>query len=782
MKNNSNLKLQSKASTLISLKSKLGKNINIPELIKIKKIYFREKNKSLLIKKIIKKFNNQQIIIRSSAIDEDLENSSNAGRYDSFVVNSSNIKDLNNGILKVLKKLKSNNDEIIFQKYLSKPDISGVIFTKDINTNAPYYVINFDRSGKTDLVTSGKKNLSQQTLNILRNYKLIPAEFVKLINVVKKIEQVFKKDRLDIEFAIKKNKVYIFQVRNLKKNYTIDEKLFYSATVNLKKKIEKIKKINPNLSGLTTVLSNMSDWNPAEMIGAKCTNMSFSIYSELITNDVWSKQRDEYGYKNVYPNRLMIDFAGSPYIDLRTDFNSFLPKNLSKQIEKKSVNYFIDKIKSHKELHDKIEFQIIPTCFNFSLKKKIKRFLSIKETNLYYYRLKNITESLIINKNSKFYMDISKVKYLEEKLKLYRKNKSNPIQNIFFITNLCKEFGTLPFAGIARSAFIATVILRDLVKYNCITNSELNDFYGSVNTVTCKFNNNLYRLKKKKISKNIFLKNFGHLRPSTYSITSKNYRDGFDIYFSNIKDIKLKRIKKFKLNSSKEKSINELLKKNDLKFDAKKLFKFAKLAIHEREYSKYIFTKAINEIFINLKYLSRELKLNYVDLEYLSINTILQAYNNLSVSKLSSIIKSEINLNKKLFNISKEIKLPDVIVNKEDVFIHYETKTNTNFITEKNIFGKVKILTNKLMINNRINLDHFIVFIENADPGFDFIFSYKIKGLITKYGGSNSHMAIRCMELGIPAAIGVGEKKYNFYSSKNEVEINCSRKTIKVFN
>ena len=30
-------------------------------------------------------------------------------------------------------------------------------------------------------------------------------------------------------------------------------------------------------------------------------------------------------------------------------------------------------------------------------------------------------------------------------------------------------------------------------------------------------------------------------------------------------------------------------------------------------------------------------------------------------------------------------------------------------------------------------------------------------------------MAIRCMELGIPAAIGVGEK-HNFYSSKNEVE------------
>ena len=32
--------------------------------------------------------------------------------------------------------------------------------------------------------------------------------------------------------------------------------------------------------------------------------------------------------------------------------------------------------------------------------------------------------------------------------------------------------------------------------------------------------------------------------------------------------------------------------------------------------------------------------------------------------------------------------------------------------------------------------------------------------LITKYGGANSHMAIRCSELNIPAAIGVGEKNF----------------------
>ena len=61
---------------------------------------------------------------------------------------------------------------------------------------------------------------------------------------------------------------------------------------------------------------------------------------------------------------------------------------------------------------------------------------------------------------------------------------------------------------------------------------------------------------------------------------------------------------------------------------------------------------------------------------------------------------------------------------------------------------------------NSIPLCDKIVIIEGADPGFDWIFSQKIAGLITKYGGANSHMAIRCAEFSIPAAIGCGEQPF----------------------
>ena len=64
--------------------------------------------------------------------------------------------------------------------------------------------------------------------------------------------------------------------------------------------------------------------------------------------------------------------------------------------------------------------------------------------------------------------------------------------------------------------------------------------------------------------------------------------------------------------------------------------------------------------------------------------------------------------------------------------------------------------------------------IENADPGFDFIFNYPIKGLITKFGGSNSHMAIRCAEFDLPAAIGCGEQIFESLIKSNiRVKLNC---------
>ena len=98
-----------------------------------------------------------------------------------------------------------------------------------------------------------------------------------------------------------------------------------------------------------------------------------------------------------------------------------------------------------------------------------------------------------------------------------------------------------------------------------------------------------------------------------------------------------------------------------------------------------------------------------------------------------------------------------------------------NFIGKQTIRGKITYIDSQSKLNS-VSLNHKIILIENADPGFDWLFNFNIRGLITKFGGANSHMAIRCNELKVPAAIGVGEKIFEDLQNCEQLILNCSIK------
>ena len=368
---------------------------------------------------------------------------------------------------------------------------------------------------------------------IFKDTKKIPTKFRELIRILKILEKKFKNDRLDVEFCIKKNKVYILQSRPLlgtKKK--ISSSKIKEIIVNLEKKFLKVISPTKNLLGSTTILSNMSDWNPAEMIGSKPYKLASSLYSTLITNNVWSLQRSNYGYKDVNPSILMLDMSGNAYIDVRTDLNSFLPKNLSNVVSEKIVNNSINKLKKNKNYHDKIEFNIIDTCYNLSISKNKYNFLSKKERNEYYESLRNLTNKII--KDKYLYKDLDNINLLEEKIIEIKKTKLSHIQKIYYLMDDCKKYGTLAFAGIARCAFISKSILDSLVESKVLDKKKLNDFYLSVQTISKNINNEYIEALKYNNFKN-FLKKYGHLRPSTYSISVKNYTENYKNISNNIK-------------------------------------------------------------------------------------------------------------------------------------------------------------------------------------------------------------------------------------------------------
>lgn len=85
-------------------------------------------------------------------------------------------------------------------------------------------------------------------------------------------------------------------------------------------------------------------------------------------------------------------------------------------------------------------------------------------------------------------------------------------------------------------------------------------------------------------------------------------------------------------------------------------------------------------------------------------------------------------------------------------------------------------------MSKSLNLKNKIIIIEQADPGYDWIFLHGIAGLITKYGGTNSHMAIRCAELAVPAAIGCGDQLFKKLKKTNFIDLDCFSKKIKLIN
>ena len=746
----------------------LEKNISIP------KIYFFNKgkylkNKKFIINEIKKKFK-AKFIIRSSSLSEDNVNYTNAGKFDSFVIQNFFDNEVRHKIDIIISKFKNKNDQIFIQDYIDNVDLSGVIFTREPSSNSPYYVINYDKSGFTNKITSGSYEKTAKTSITSKNKFYLNKKFIKLINLAQKLENFYDCESLDIEFAKKGEKWFLFQCRKLPiRKPQIKDSAIFSSLTNISKKIIKIKKILPKLHGSTTYLSNMSDWNPAEMIGVKPKPLAISLYAELITNKVWSQQRKDYHYKDVSPNILMHNLGGSPYIDLRTDFNSFLPRKLNEKLSKKYINMYLNKIKKNKNLHDKIEFNLIPTCYDLNL---IDRNIYAKS---YINELKFLTNNLINNGSKILEDEIKKNKLLDLEINKIENSNLSHIQKIFFLVEETKKNGTLPFAGIARLAFITTKILYSIKDIKLLDEYELQSIFNSVNSITKYINHDLKKLKKKKITKKIFFKKYGHVRPSTYSITSKNFIEGYDLYFSNIKPIKLKPHKK-ELIFKNEKKINTLFKKENISISFKQFISFFKKTVEAREQSKFHFTKGVDRIFTNLIKLGNEVSLKRDDLEYLDIGFILYAYNNLSMIKLKNTLNKNIKSEKISYSILSKVKLPDFISVPNDVYNFEILNAKGNYIGSEKILGKVEYISSLKKI---AKLKNKIIFIENADPGYDFIFAHNIKGLVTKYGGANSHMALRCLELKIPAIIGIGINEFEYYKNQNSVEIDCIQKKIK---
>ena len=151
--------ISTKANTLLALQG-LVKTATIEDIL-IVNIGELTDDPSSVLQRIQGKFGHKKIVVRSSSRGEDNFDTSNAGHYESILgVTADNDEELLGALNSVKNSYSKDgnpdpNEQILVQTQTNDIKYSGVIFTKDIQKNRPYYVINYDNSGLTDTVTGG---------------------------------------------------------------------------------------------------------------------------------------------------------------------------------------------------------------------------------------------------------------------------------------------------------------------------------------------------------------------------------------------------------------------------------------------------------------------------------------------------------------------------------------------------------------------------------------------------------------------------------------------------
>ena len=366
---------------------------------------------------------------------------------------------------------------------------------------------------------------------------------------------------------------------------------------------------------------------------------------------------------------------------------------------------------------------------------------------------------------------MNKSRILDNKFKAIVNSDLSLIDKIYWLIKDVKRYGTLPFAGVARASFNAVQILKSFVYENIINDDEYNSFLNTLNTISKQLSKDINNLNKKE-----FIKIYGHLRPGTYDIISPRYDEFYDTYFRNKNNQNQSKKNSFKFSKTQKNKINRLIIKNKLDTNFKELIIFIKESIEGREYIKFKFTNHLSQILKYIEELGKKFDIDKKELAFLDIKKITELYSVLDHRDLKETLKTDIEKNKKFYKHTKALKLPGVIVNQKDIYNFFLEDNEPNFITLNRV--KSTVVSEDYILKKIVRGK--IICIKSADPGYDYLFSKNIGGLITCYGGSNSHMAIRCAELGIPAVIGCGEKAFSLYSTSTNLEIDAVNKKVTI--
>lgn len=735
-----------------------------------------------------------RVAVRSSAQSEDRQSSSMAGAFLTRLdVDSTNVSEVAAAVDAVVKAMTGNpRDQVLVQPMLHDVAVAGVILSYDLTHGAPYYVLSFDdETGATDAVTAGRGIYKS-----LMVYRDAPPAYVqsprvaRFLALIREIEALSEGAPVDVEFALTRaGELVLLQARRIACTdswHPVTERRVARQLVFLDNHLRDAAAPRAGLLGSRSILGVMPDWNPAELIGLNPRPLAASLYRQLITRSVWREARAFMGYRTLPNAELMLLLNGRPYIDTRASFNSLLPQEVDANTGTQLVDAWLERLEHHPELHDKIEFEIASTCLEFDFQRGFRArypdLLSSMQLRAYAGALARLTRD---NVSLAPQATLARAQRMVDALvELNRQprpaSNASPHRHLLEAVDrldACKRNGTFAFAVIARHAFIAEALLRSARDRGALDDTRLAQFKRGIRTVTGSMLRQYDAVCRGLLDRSEFLGRFGHLRPGTYDITSRRYDERADLFGEPLSEC-LEDCEPFALRQAERSGLAKLLSEVGLDHLAPDdLLAYAGQAIAGREEAKFVFTRTLSDVLQLLTRWGELQGLSRDDLSFVSWPAIETSLIEPLTDHADRHFRALADQGRHAVEEASAIKLSHLLRGPRDIYVATLHRSEPNFVG----IGSASAALVEIDAHTPTTVDLYrkIVCVENADPGFDWIFTKGPCALVTKFGGVNSHMAIRCAELGLPAAIGCGEQTYLRLRQAGAAEIDCAARMLR---
>jgi phosphohistidine swiveling domain-containing protein len=740
------------------------------------------------------------LIVRSSALGEDGAAWSLAGHYASVpdVIGPAALRGAIETVFASYGAPLADDEKVLVQPMLRDVVASGVATSREVGSGRPYIVVNTSLSADTSVVTAGRSNDTEVCYHFRGALAEPPGRCGAVVRLLREIEALSGLSRIDIEFAFvaDEHEPVLLQARPLVNSAptALARDRHCRQLKRAEDKVAALLGAHPMARGQRSALGVMPDWNPAEMIGVRPRPLALSLYRDLVTDDVWARQRNAYGYRDLRGTPLLIDLLGIPFIDVRASFESFVPGALEDDAAERLVDHYMARLLAAPALHDKVEFEIVLSCYAFDTETKLDALkaagFSAAETERLREALHALTRQVMDPITSPRLLDRGSL----ERLQVRRRQlaaETDPLTRAYWLLEDCRRFGTRPFAGLARVGFIAVQLLNSLVTVGAISDQDRQAFMMSVTTVASEMQNDLATLPRA-----AFLERYGHLRPGAYDILSPRYDEAPDLYFGktwaapalgDAPGVLVAEHPSFAPGVVSASALGErhravrrrmaaavapLLAAHGLELSRTAFIDFLADGVREREHAKFLFTRNLSDALVALTQWGEGVGISREALSFADIRAIRMAHG--SAKDPRDLFAETIRQGRESFQVTEATCLPPLIVAPEDVWNFHLPTATPNFVTARAAQGRV------VRELEHADLTGAIVLIPNADPGYDWIFSRRIAGLITAYGGANSHMAIRSAELDLPAVIGAGEHLFSEWSQAGGLRIDCAGRRVDI--